>query len=716
MAKYERLPGGGENGRGSSSAFASLKGKWRSPSPGSDRLRFLRLSPLRLLIIIATILFGVALLAGGKYKPRVGSTYAGSMDDDDIVEPDRSDRGPQFTWQNFNRLNGYYNGVRKLIPVSEWVPENPLNETQEIAKDLFGKAKRSLINLNTPNTDPPMEPVVFSPYPDYESYEYLSQHRPVEKCYLDANDKIAAPDIYAYPGIPEGMTTNTFGSPAEIGFDTNVCFDRFGRFVPYGYGYYPVEGGLGLGNRSEKGGVDKIFDKSGKIDYRGINWGDAQKKCFEKNKLRFENSTTDDQGKAMDTPKKKVSRTAYVLRTWTGNKYDEHQIMTIRAMINELSLKSGGEYDIHFLVHVKDDSIPIWASDEVYRETLEANVPEEFWGMATLWSEKLMELYYPDPFPDNVVNMAGAPIHGVYRSAHFALQWFAQQHQEYDFFWNWEMDVRLSGHYYEFHNKISDWAREQPRKGLWERSSRFYIPEVHGAWANFTETVERESKQAGITPIWGPVEFPATDMLDSPPEVHPPRRYQDDDYEWGVGEDADLIVFDPIFDPERSNWVFRLDVTGYNLSLPVPPRRCAIITIGRLSKRLLNLMHEETWAMRHTMFPEMWPPSVALHHGLKAVYAPHPVFFDRDWPLEYADQIFNHPETDFDSVFGWGEHNFLGTSFYYNSGFSGALWRRFLGQRENNEGGMYEEGSGTGRMCLRNTLFHPIKHEHGSTD
>ena len=561
-----------------------------------------------------------------------------------------------------------------------------------------------------------MDPVLFNPYPDYESYEYLSKHRPVEKCYLDAEEKVPAPDIYAYPGIPEGMTTSTFGSSEEVGFNTNVCFDRFGRFASYGYGYYPIEGGLGLGNRSEKAGADKIFEKTGKIDYRGINWGDAQKNCYEKNQARFENSSAEEKLTTVDTKKKKVSRTAYVLRTWTGNKYDEHQIMTIRAMISELALKSGGEYDIHFLVHVKDDSIPIWASDEVYRETLEANVPEEFWGMATLWSEKLMELYYPDPFPDNVVNMAGAPIHGVYRSAHFALQWFAQQHQEYDFFWNWEMDVRLSGHYYEFHNKIGDWAREQPRKGLWERSSRFYIPEVHGPWANFTETVERETKQSGITPIWGPVEFPATDMLDSPPEVHPPRRYQDDDYEWGVGEDADLIVFDPLFDPERSNWVFRLDVTGYNLSLPVPPRRCAIITIGRLSKRLLNLMHEETWAMRHTMFPEMWPPSVALHHGLKAVYAPHPVFFDRDWPLEYADQIFNHPETDFDSVFGWGEHNFLGTSFYYNSGFSGALWRRFLGQRENNEGGAYEEGSGTGRMCLRNTLFHPIKHEHGATE
>ncbi|KAK5239441.1 hypothetical protein LTR16_011926, partial [Cryomyces antarcticus] len=84
-------------------------------------------------------------------------------------------------------------------------------------------------------------------------------------------------------------------------------------------------------------------------------------------------------------------------------------------------------------------------------------------------------------------------------------------------------------------------------------------------------------------------------------------------------------------------------------------------------------MHEETWRMRHTMFPEMWPPTVCLHHGYKAVYVPHPVFFDRDWPLGYMDRVFNHPKEAWESPFGWGEHNLLGSSFYYNSGFSGAL-------------------------------------------
>lgn len=117
--------------------------------------------------------------------------------------------------------------------------------------------------------------------------------------------------------------------------------------------------------------------------------------------------------------------------------------------------------------------------------------------------------------------------------------------------------------------------------------------------------------------------------------------------------------------------------------------------------------------MRHTMFPEMWPSSICMHHGLKAVYAPHPVYFDKDWGLEYMDQTFNYPKIFHASPFGWGEHNLLGSSFYYNSGFSAALWRRWLGQWESGKGGRRQEEAGQGRMCLRGTLVHPVKYETG---
>jgi hypothetical protein len=577
------------------------------------------------------------------------------------------------------------------------------------------KAAATILNAlpSVPPTSPPIDPVVFSPYPDYSSDEYLKERHPVEKCYLDNEDKVSSPDIFAYPGVPQNMTDPFFGSHELVGLTHDRCFDRFGRLGPYGYGYDKEQGGLGLAEGSEKEGSDKIWSQFSRVDYRNVDWGKVQRRCYEKNRIRFDKNYVSPDGKKADPNKTRTSRTAYVLRTWIGYEYPDYQILNLRAMINELHVKSGGEYDIHLLVHVKDNSIPIWASEDVYRETLEKNVPKEFWGLATLWSEKQMEMFYPGPFTDNVDNDSKTSIHGAYRGLHLPLQWFAYKHPEYDYFWHWEMDMRFTGHYYELHEQTSAWAKKQPRKGLWERAAKYYIPRKHGSYEKFTEIVEEDRIKTGEDPIWGFVDFPNTGMLPHPESGKPPHPYPKDNYEWGVGEEADLIVFNPLFRPEQTNWVFRDDVTGYNLSCPVPPRRVAIITVSRLSRKLLDLMHKETWKMKHHMFPEMWAPSVALHHGLKAVYVPHPVYFDRDWPLDTLDNTFNHPGAPHESPFGWGEHNQQGSSFYYNSGFSPALWRRWLGSRENNEGGSKEEAKGTGRMCLLPLMFHPIKHERG---
>ena len=552
----------------------------------------------------------------------------------------------------------------------------------------------------------------------------------MEPCTLDEEGQIPTPDIYAYPGIPQNMTAPMFGSYDLLGMNQEVCFERFGRFGPYGYSYSPEEGGLGLSAKSENGGADKLWQWEQKIDYRKISWARAQELCYEKNKKRFANKhpsaskipekeeeekTTN--GTTTTTAlKKKVPRHAFILRTWTGYKYSDYQILTLRAMIAELALKSGGEYTVHFLVHVKDNSIPIWTSQKIYNQTIQQNLPREFWGMATLWSELQMKLYYPEPFDNNVANPAKSPVHSVYRSAHFALQWFSQVHPEYEYYWNWEMDMRLTGHYYDFHSKVGEWAKRQPRKGMWERSAKYYIPSYHGSWENFTETVEAEIAGSQEQPVWGPVAFENTGMLPPPESSTPPHSYKEDRYEWGVGEEADLLTFNPLFHPEKTNWVFRDDISGYDTSLPSPPRRSAIITVSRLSKRLLDTMHTETFLMKHHMFPEMWSPTVALHHGLKALYVPHAVFSEYLWEEEVGKKVFNEPDRPTASVFGHGEHNQLGMTFYYNAGFAARLWRRWLGARENGMGGTEEERRGTGRLCLRPVLFHPVKSERGAGD
>ena len=576
---------------------------------------------------------------------------------------------------------------------------------------------------------PPVNKQAPKPTP-YAPYNHTDQ---VNTCYLDSDKTIPAPDIYAYNGVPQNMPEPALGSYDLLGMRDDVCFDRFGRYGPYGLGYSKINGGSGSGVDTESEGSEEVWAKSGKIDYSKMDWGAAQERCFEANKHRFQqlNNVTGEPEKAEG----KKARTAVVIRSYTGFRWTEHAILNFRALINELSLRSGGEYHVHFLMQVRDTNEPIFSDDQTAERIVNENVPAEFRSLVTLWSETQMKLFYPGTFPDPISNPSMQDIHGIYRSAHFPLQVFALNHPEYDQFWNWEMDMRYLGSYYEFFDRLGKWTAEQPRPFIWERSSRYYIPSYHGDWDNFTKNVVKDTMSSGRPVVFGPTDFDGKGQLQYETEgksVMPEScSTTADNSKCGVGEDADLITLNPLFDTDQSGWYFADDVTGYRGS---PPRRCAIITAGRLSRRLLMAMHEEVWRHHHTMFSEMFPPSVALHHGFKAVYAPHPIYLERAWyPYSDIDAAFNggrdHSTSGQGSPFDIrNEHNHKGTSWYYHSEWAGMLWRRWLGyaQRDgrtkyggragygSERGGKLEEmeAKSTGRMCLRGMLVHPIKYEH----
>ncbi|KAI0154882.1 hypothetical protein GGR57DRAFT_511838 [Xylariaceae sp. FL1272] len=648
----------------------------------------LHMSPRR--ILVKVVIFAVVVLAISGASFRFRKNYTRKK-----RERIYRKEATAYQWESYPKSTGFHNGIRTLVAYKDWIPEQKLSHKTD--------RNTSIHDLL------PYEPEAVNPYPNYNSAEYLEKFHSVQDCYLDEGETQLAPDIYAYPGIPAGMPAPYLGAYELLSIAPDRCYERFGRFGPYGYSYSRDDGGFGLSDPSAYLGAGKVQTMLDKIDYRNVNWGAAQEKCYEKNKARFQPKEDNVQSRTT------LNRTAVVLRTWTGYKYTDAQMLTLRAMISELSLKSGGEYDVHLLVHVRDDALPIWADDATYNKVVRENMPEEFQDLATLWSEEQMRVYYPGPFrdEDNVENVMGSEMHGVWRSAHFALQWFAQKHPEYDFFWNWEMDVRYTGHYYELLEGISKWSATQPRKLMWERSAMAWIPEYHGAWSEFSDIIDKRAKQNGMTPIWGAQEFPSGKyrMLSPPDATKPPTSFKKDRYEWGVNETCDLITLDPILDTSTTDWFFRNDISGYDTSIELPPRRNTATTIAGMSRRLLNTMHEETWRMHHTMFSEMWPATIALHHGYKAMYAPHPIYFDRNWPLEVMDQTFNHPQSSPDDSFGWGDNNMWGSTFHYNAKFSSVLWRRWLGAKEPDIGGQREKEDNTGRMCLRPMLLHPIKHD-----
>lgn len=679
---------------------------------------------------------------------------------------------PSPAWEDFPFLKRYHGGIKTLKSRSQSKPEYPDSDN-----NVEGQQKEPVANHKRA-----VGGEAYNPYPKYDTAAYKQDFEPVAECFLDKDNKLQIPLLRAYQGVTDGFPEPVMGSYDVLGLDNGVCFDRYGKLGPYGFGYSRKYGGSGAGLEGE--GRDDahaaIWGDALEIDYRKIKWAEAQERCQYSNRFRFKAGTRGrtnffetmavggpdretHQKEALDAPKtedksakesrdqqqepnnrgtsdkKLLPRTAVIIRTWWDYQYDAEDMFYLRSLLNELAIQSGGEYSVHFLIHVKDDNMQIWSDDDTYQRILDNALPEEFRGMGTLWSERQMGLIYGGVAESMFRDL---PVHGAYRSTYMPVQYFAHMHPEYDFFWHWEMDVRYTGHFYHLFDRVSKWAAEQPRKGLWERNGRFYIPTEHGSWEDFKQMVRvqtehgtshRENMYTKLgsdpknpaepagrpePPIWGPL--PPTgegDKIETENDPVPPRTYEQDKYEWGVGEEADFITFNPLFDPDRTNWILAADVTGYNTTSPnaFPPRRTAIITASRLSRKLLETMHRETALQRHTMFSEMWPGSASLHHGLKAVYAPHPVYIDRRWPTSYLAAIFNNGRNGASggartSIFSdERQHNFLGTTWYYHAGFSANLWKRWLGYKVDNDGGEEQEKAGEGRMCLPAMLLHPVK-------
>ncbi|EHY56036.1 hypothetical protein HRR83_006582 [Exophiala dermatitidis] len=733
-------------------------------------------------------------------------------------------------WESFPFLKRYYGGIRALVPAASNIPEYPAND-DELPNDSFNIAdevkdeeeakreeERQENQENTKAKRAVPASIKFNPYPNYTSPEYVAKYGQKVDCFLDTKNTISIPSVRVYEGIPRGFPDAVMGSAELLGLRSDICYDRFGRLGPYGLGYSINRGGSGAKQEGEREGADLVWEEVPEVDWRKVQWADAQQRCVAANQHRFKElpesrperlrsmqigakakrdehlefakssgstepsefeepselaapsefaSVAEEKAASPKNGTEKLPRTAVVIRTWSDYPYTIEDVMYIRSIISELTMLTGGEYVVHFLIQVKSDDIPIWADDETYDRVLRDSLPEEFHGMGTLWSERQMLLMYGGL---EETWMRDLPVHGVYRSTFMPMQYFAHRHPEYDFFWNWEMDIRSTHHWYHLFDSVSRWAKAQPRKLLWERNGRFYVPSEHGSWEDFSQMVRIQTehgtnsannlwsslnraaaehegsqqgqgqdsgggggggsgsgsgrgspvavgggmKQQGDKPIWGPerpLDDPNVAFEDDP---KPPTSFDKDKYVWGVGEEADLIVFNPLFDPEGTTWLLRDDTTGYNITRGRPPRRTAIITASRLSKRLLSVMHRETAFNKHTMFSEMWPASCALHHGLKAVYAPHPEYIDRKWPTNYLQAVFNGGRNGATggartSVFGDREHNFRGTTWYYNAGFPEVLWHRWLGMKIHNDGGEQDELAGEGRMCLPGMLLHPVK-------
>lgn len=577
---------------------------------------------------------------------------------------------------------------------------------------------------------PSSQSIVYNPYPDYNSDAWIKQWKghyvPCEGLRGKATNESEDDWIRAYTGISRGLPDADVGSAAMVGLNNSVCFDRYSRLGTYGM---PPDTTV----RGSNGPAQP--------DWSRVQLGRLQDECLTRNAARFFSPAIpnkrpellpgdfeDDMKKLRKRAPTEKSyqsfkkRTAVLIRTWDDYDYKDNDIQTVRSLVSELSLMSGGEYHVFLFVNVKDRDIDFWNDDVVYRETLERTVPAELRDIAILWSERACAELYP-----KIEDVS------VYWQQFMPVQWFSKTHPEFEYIWNWEMDARLIGHHYHFLESMVNFSRAQPRKYLWERNARHYMPAVHRDPGFFMEEsnlwVDVAKRSKGLKTVWGPDLWHPRQFPYGP---HVPWSEADDEFKWGVGEEADLITLLPIWDPRETFWAYRDKLFNFpwgdgsyeERPFPHIPRRVFINTVARFSRDLLHSMHVENQAGLG-MASELWPASIALQHGWKAVYAPHPIWMAQKWPMEYADMVFNAegwgagalPGGNIDDGRGrafdegkwyrgepqggtgpnseglgarWGqerdgpyspdrEHYFAGWSWYFWSDFSRVIYRRWLG-------------------------------------
>ncbi|KAL2134134.1 hypothetical protein VTI74DRAFT_896 [Chaetomium olivicolor] len=116
-----------------------------------------------------------------------------------------------------------------------------------------------------------------------------------------------------------------------------------------------------------------------------------------------------------------------------------------------------------------------------------------------------------------------------------------------------------------------------------------------------------------------------------------------DNFEWGVGEEADFIALTPCaYMPSLEHWVWRKWQQGLKAGTKTPGWMCQP-AMGRASRTLLLALHHAQAVQGLAMHSEATLSSFALWHGLKLVVPPQPIYQDPQWPRDKMNELFNGP-------------------------------------------------------------------------
>lgn len=237
-----------------------------------------------------------------------------------------------------------------------------------------------------------------------------------------------------------------------------------------------------------------------------------------------------------------TGRTAIIVRGYSTFSFTGQDLWNLRALITETSLRYAGRYSVYLLIDVKGD-FDVMHNPEHYESVL-TSIPTEFQNMTILFDQKyFLKAWYPMILE-----------HRPEFQMEQARQLFAQHFPEFDHYWQIELDVRFTGDAGHFLGALEEFARNEPRKQARERASFSFLPEVHGTYRNFRGVVN-EALGGGST-FWHGVKIPDLEQIGPTPPV---PTAEADDFEWGVGEEADVSCFAFAYEvPSKSSRSFTL--------------------------------------------------------------------------------------------------------------------------------------------------------------
>lgn len=457
-----------------------------------------------------------------------------------------------------------------------------------------------------------------------------------------------------------------------------------------------------------------------------MDWAKLQNECFASNEGRFANAGPITSNTRFKLPGKthggklkprsgSTGRTAIVLRSWEGYNYTSMDLYHLRSLIVEAGLDLEADNAIFLLVDVKDQNgtRKIFHSSQNYERALQELVPAEFRDMAVLFDLELLENWYPE-----------IPEHSAFFQVYQPMQLFAQLFPGFDHYWQLEMDVKFTGHAGTWLDAMHKFAQREPRKQSVERSSYYYMPQVHGTYEEFRTTVNESLNGGGI---WGAVRIPDIPhpIGPEPPVSHPSL----DDFQWGVGEDADLILTNALADVTTTKyWPFKGWVHGFKDGEAGTPRWYSPVAMGRYSWNLLNAMHHAQVHQALSLSSEATAVSFALYHGLKVIFPPHPWFHrpqarHRKVSVEELNSLFNggtpaeNARANNGLAFGRAMYDpngvyqlFNGGTWWWVPGYPGRTWKYWMGVNEDPEfdmPSMLREVDG--QLWAPSMALHPVK-------